>query len=369
MPKVQDIAENVARHARGVLSQLQPDLGVACRAAGVLDADLDLLSEERSSPVFMINGALRRASADLRRWFEENAASHGVEARLFTEAIVTFSVLPNRDESHACRVRCRLRTHSEQDFEAAIPEGPTEDSRLRPPQLNEARVPDEASVAELARLANVGGGVRWAAFTALGHSADPRAIDELLGLSRSTDWTVRRAAVEGIGLRPRSPAVADRLAVMLDDDDQRVVRAAIEAIARLGHVRLHDRVVALTATNEESTREVAVAALEQLWEAGDVDRLVAIARTDVSKEVRCTAARVLRNHVDSNSWHQLFDLWIDDPRAEHRTWACQLVEIFGGQAMENRLASARHDRDGHVRKAAERAVARLRRSSCGPASE
>jgi HEAT repeat protein len=216
-----------------------------------------------------------------------------------------------------------------------------------------------ATLGELVAAARAVGPARWAAIGALARSPDPIAFDALSELARSTDWTVRRAAVEGLGRHVTGGQAVDLLQSALADASPHVVRAACTAAANLGITALRPEMLPLLRVPDAATREQALQAIEVLWSPDDFPQIMEVHCCDPDERVRREAAFVLYRRADAARWAALIELWRVDPLARHRGWACDLAGRSGDPRLRERVRPLTDDTDGHVRGAAERAVAGL----------
>jgi HEAT repeat protein len=143
---------------------------------------------------------------------------------------------------------------------------------------------------------------------------------------------------------------------MLDDSNGFVVRAAARAAVALGLAAAHDRIYELVWAKEEATRLSALEALQSLWEPSDFEAVFARYLSDPSDRVRKRAAWTLEKNIGSDHWERVFNAWSGDRIPRHRAWACSIAERFGTKAILAKLVGLCSDPDGHVRRAAERAV-------------
>jgi HEAT repeat protein len=104
------------------------------------------------------------------------------------------------------------------------------------------------------------------------------------------------------------------------------------------------------------TRLVAVASLSSLFEPEDFLLLARIFREDEEQEVRREAAFAIRRNISAENWRTVFDLWKNDELHRHRRWAAEVTESFGDRTAIGDLERLAHDPDGHVRKAASKAL-------------
>lgn len=103
-------------------------------------------------------------------------------------------------------------------------------------------------------------------------------------------------------------------------------------------------------------RDVALGALRGLWTTADFDPVWRLYKEDPLERVRRNAAFLLREHADLPNWSTLFEAWWNDPLPRLRVWAIELAEQFGEGSLPP-LHPLLQDPDGHVRRAASRALA------------
>lgn len=225
----------------------------------------------------------------------------------------------------------------------------------RPANVNGVSVPYRAPVAELLRAVAAPGPSAWAA---LAVSADDgrESLDALVEAAASSDWRMRRAAVEAIARHVRGRSAARRVLDALRDESPYVVRTACDAAAALRLDDAHDVVLGLTRSPIAATRECATRTLDALWRPSDFDAVFDAMRRDSAPAVRRRAGFVLRAHADATTWKRLVDAWRHDELPRARRWACELTASFGGADDVAALEPLTRDRDGHVRNAAARAA-------------
>lgn len=223
----------------------------------------------------------------------------------------------------------------------------------RPSNWNGEPVPYDAPAVELAAQAEGGD---WAAFVALGADASVEATRQLSALSASPDWRIRRAAIEQPGHRRLDAEGVGLILAALRDRSAYVTRTALEAVRRQAEGAARGRVRELLAADDASTRRAALSALRTIWTAADYDRVRDVFLGDRCDGVRKEAAFALRDHVTDTTWRELVDLWRADTLPRHRVWACELIAQFGDASDGDVLVELAADRDGHVRKAAVRAL-------------
>ena len=229
----------------------------------------------------------------------------------------------------------------------------------KPSRLNSADVPYDASVPDLLQAASKAGPAAWAALTALGHHDSNEAYDALRPLAASPDWRYRRAALEAMACHVRAGEARGLFCAGLEDESPYVVRTACDIVATRRITEAHAAVRGLLGSRDPATRDRAVITIGHLWAAEDFDTVHRLFRQDPSLNVRREAARTLRWRADGSTWRILFESWRDDKLHRHRVWACQIAGEFGDASVATELKALAEDRDGHVRKAATRALEQL----------
>lgn len=190
---------------------------------------------------------------------------------------------------------------------------------------------------------------------------DGEALTLLSVASSASDQFIRRSAIEAIGRLPRGQELRTSILDALTDSSDYVVRAACEVVARWTWSEAHDVVVSALASLSPPTREAAIRTLGAIWRENDFRPVFHIYIGDPERTVRREAAWVLRERVTAPDWLRLFEAFRTDDTPRHRVWACELAARFGGPSLSPLLATLVSDCDGHVRKAAGRAIETLAR--------
>lgn len=209
---------------------------------------------------------------------------------------------------------------------------------------------------ELCEYLKTPGPLAWASFHALSHLGTSVSLKKLIELSQSSDWRFRRSAVDAIAYHPQAAEAIETIDKALSDSSEYVVRVACEVVAKLKFVVLHDNVLHLLTSHNPSTREYAVKTLSEIWQMDDFDKVYNLFKTDEIQEVRNAAAWTLRAHATDDNWRKLFEAWWQDSLVRHRKWSCELASIFGVNQVKKELENLAFDKDGHVRKAAIKAL-------------
>jgi HEAT repeat protein len=232
----------------------------------------------------------------------------------------------------------------------------------RPPEVDGIRVPYEKSISELQALLTDDKSHRWVAIVAIACSSEAGALEALSELISSPDAYVRRFALQWLGKRPDGTDCAYLIVERLGDQDERVVRTAIQVARELRITKARPAVLGLLEDPEASTRQTALGALDVLGHADDFELLLSRFQRDPSEEVRRTAGWTLFERRSAETAPRLVELWKVDALSRHRKWACQLAREFPEASFKEAIAPLLEDPDGHVRNAAQRALERLAQS-------
>jgi hypothetical protein len=193
----------------------------------------------------------------------------------------------------------------------------------------------------------------------LASQEDAGALNALAEAAAAEDQFIRRTAVEVIGRHPRGRELRAIILSAIRDPSEYVVRTASEVVAQWELSEAHELVVALLANASKATRQTAIRTLGAIWVDADFPLIFRIYTSAFEIDVRREAAWVLRRRVTSTHWRTLFDAFSVDEFPRHRQWACELAENFSGPDVLRVLSQLSLDDDGHVRKAASRAIRKL----------
>jgi HEAT repeat protein len=188
---------------------------------------------------------------------------------------------------------------------------------------------------------------------------DADALTILRDASAENDQFLRRTAIETIGRHPGGRALHTVILAALTDPSDYVVRTACKVVEDWAWGEAHDLLMALLKSPSHATRRTAIHALSPIWRETDFRAVFDIYTRDPERTVRREAAWTLRERVGTPDWLQLFGAFRTDDPPRHRMWACELAARFGGRDMNPILATRASDHDGHVRKAATRAIEML----------
>lgn len=190
----------------------------------------------------------------------------------------------------------------------------------------------------------------------LASQEDAGALSALAEAAAVDDQFIRRTAIEVIGRHPQGRDLRIIVLRALRDPSEWVVRAACEVVAQWELKEAHERVVALLADASKITRQTAIQTLGSIWIDADFPLMFRIYTKALENDVRKDAAWVLQARVTATHWRTVFDAFHVDEIPRHRRWACELAESFSGPDILPALLQLSLDVDGHVRKAALRAI-------------
>jgi len=210
--------------------------------------------------------------------------------------------------------------------------------------------------------------VTYEAIRALGLRNDAEALVTLAAVAAVDDQFLRRTAVEIIGRHPRGRELGTVILSALHDPSEYVVRTACDVVEKWSLREAHDLVLPLLANDSWATRRSALRALGSIWTETDFPSIFKMFSGDSEIDVRREAGWVLRLQATSTTWQTIFEAFRTDGPARHRQWACELAERFSGPETLPVLLPLLSDLDGHVRKAAARAVQVVSRRNTGTAN-
>jgi HEAT repeat protein len=185
---------------------------------------------------------------------------------------------------------------------------------------------------------------------------DTAALEMLANVASGDDQFLRRTAVEAIGNHPQARSLQAVILSALTDPSEYVVRTACEVVVKCKIFEAHDPLLSVLASGSGPTRQSALRALCAIWSEADFPVVFHVYQRDAEIRVRREAARVLQTHAVSENWRMLFDALSVDGLARHRQWACEIAGAFSDGEIVPQLSQLTFDPDGHVRKAALRAI-------------
>ena len=226
----------------------------------------------------------------------------------------------------------------------------------RPQQINGTPILYDAPLEILLEQIKIHSAETGAAFIALSAHSSEKSLAAVVSAAKGKNADFRRAGVEAIARHALGVTQAKLICDLFQDSDEIVVRAACRAAADLKLSESHNQILTLLNSKNPKTREVALEALDKLWLDSDFEQIFKIHTTDKNSNVRTQAAWTLRRNVARGNWKTLFEVWQKDEMSRHRVWACELAAQFGTVSNLSMLKKLSDDKDGHVRKAAKKAI-------------
>jgi len=200
---------------------------------------------------------------------------------------------------------------------------------------------------------------RWAALMGLSGQDTPQAFAVISAALSADDPDMRRYALEALSRHPQAAEAEEAILAKLFDVDDLVRQTACKICGQLQFQQAHDGILHFLRADNPEVRDIALNTLGLLWREPDFEPVFQIHRQDEQRSVRIAAAKTLRGRVSSQTWRKLFGVWREDRETRHRLWSCELAQEFGSRhdlpAVEPLLA----DRNEHVRRAAQRSIAKL----------
>jgi len=233
----------------------------------------------------------------------------------------------------------------------------------KPTTLNGIEIPYNACLTDLEKMLDKPGEKAWAAFQALTKHSSPESFNLLISYSKSSDWRFRRAAIEALTEHPRAKQAIELFIEALSDQSEYVVRTACHSAAVLNIKQAHDTIIQFLKSHNDKTKECALRTIACLWSPNDFSLVYSLFTSDLNEKIRREAAWTLRKIASEESWQILFNTWKNDTFPRHRLWACEVAYKYGTIDCRNDLEILAKDNDGHIRKAAAKALLKFDENS------
>lgn len=226
-------------------------------------------------------------------------------------------------------------------------------------RFNTASVSYDTTLMELKALIAAEGDSAWAAFPVLASLSTNEALELLRFYAHSPDWRYRRAAIDALPQHAQSKQASDLIFKALKDSSVYVLCAACRSAGTISLHNAHNEIMALISSPEKSIRIEAIRAISILWQPNDFPFILSIFKSDREKDVRHEAGWSLKEHASTNTWRTLFETWKNDDLPKPRVWACELARHYSASDVKDDLLILSKDLNGHVRKAADKALDKL----------
>jgi HEAT repeat protein len=199
-----------------------------------------------------------------------------------------------------------------------------------------------------------------AAIVALEKLATPESLDLLMSVldREGIDWLCRVSAAHAVGRHPLGRSQSARVLSPLEHPDPVIFATAASAAATLG---LAEAIPSLMARLQDPNRTIfagAYNAIIVMRPASELSALLALYRTGDYEERKKIGSLVACTFYPA-AWLDVFELLHSSEVGEHRVWAARIAHEFAGGEQLPKLEAMISDRDGHVRKAAVRAIAAI----------
>lgn len=228
--------------------------------------------------------------------------------------------------------------------------------REYPKIINGIEVPYEKDLIELESMLALGMPHFTVACIALAYKGDISSLDLLGNLLSNQDWCKRRVAVEAIGYHDLGYLLSNKLISLLDDKSEYVIMTTIDTIRIHRINEAHESILNLIQSKNEEIKRVAIACLKLISKDDDFNLITQIFLKDKSKFVKDEAAYFIRERATEYNFELSVNLLKQSHLARHRVLACELISIFGDEKHLNILNELKNDKDGHVRKAANKII-------------
>jgi len=211
----------------------------------------------------------------------------------------------------------------------------------------------ENTINEIIAITKMSPPLCWEGYKALAQHSSTESLTELVKLAENKDWTRKRGAVEAIGEHKYGMVAEDFLIDLLNQNNDFVKKASIVALAKLKSNKAHDKIKALVNAADQSVREKAITALGSIWEDEDLNFLMNLYQIDANGSIRKEIGLVLCEKINEHNWYKLYTLFSRDKIVRHRHMALSAIGKFGNSDI-SLIELFLHDKDGHIRKDAEK---------------
>jgi len=226
------------------------------------------------------------------------------------------------------------------------------------PNINGIQVPFNKNTNELVEMLDCELPLFQVACEALSAKNDKLSFLTLVSILEDNDPFKRRIGIECLGNHVMFEKALDCLLSCLDDKSPYVVRTAIEIIVKHRVVKSREKIIRLLKARDEATREMAVAALEYIANPSDFD-LVLNLYSDKNKKIRNLAPYIVFATASGINWNKAYNLMKHSDNEKARLISCKLLYKFGTEAEKNDVKLFLQDKDGHIRKLANKIIKEL----------
>ena len=181
-------------------------------------------------------------------------------------------------------------------------------------------------------VAHSAAGVRAAALGALARLDSPVFLGALSGLDPDRDWTVRAALAGALGVQPLEQA-QPRLTEMLDDEDTRVVAAALSTLVEIGAAGMGPVLEARLAFEDMGLRVAAIDGLVALGNPSALPALIEAFEASAADPTYVVRAAILGalDTLDPAAARPRLEEALTDPKWPVRLRAAELLRARGDE--------------------------------------
>ena len=224
------------------------------------------------------------------------------------------------------------------------------------PNINGIKVPFDKSTYELLTILDCELPLFYVACEALSYKGDDLSFVTLVSMLENTDPFKRRISVECLGNHAMFDSAVDHILICLDDKSPYVVRTAIETLVKHRVLKAHEKIIHLSKSKDELTREKAVSALEYIGNPSDFDFILSL-YNDRNKRIRNLIPYIVLALANETTWEKAYNLMKHSNSEKARMCACNLLNAFGTKTEKDDAKLFLQDKSGHIRKYASKMIA------------
>jgi len=193
---------------------------------------------------------------------------------------------------------------------------------------------------------------------------DPEALDAIVHALGDADPKVRRKSVSVIG-KLRDDQLVEHLGLLLDDPEPRVRRELRKTVDKLSGPYAEPMLLALL---EDPDPDIVTDAIKSLGSGGYRGARPAVASLVESDDLEWIAAagvalRKLGDDQGADHAMSIVAKQLDSSNPKDRRWAVKRIRSIGGRNANAYLEKGLRDSDPKVRKEADKALTRLKKTS------
>jgi HEAT repeat protein len=223
------------------------------------------------------------------------------------------------------------------------------------PIISGIEVPYHKSTHELIAMLDCKTPLFYVVCEALSYKNDELSFETLMSVLEDGDPFKRRIGVECLGNHNMFDRALNNVLTCLDDKSAFVVRTAIEVMVKHRVTESHEKIIQLLKSDDESTREKAVSALEYISEPSDFDIILNL-QNDRNKNIRNLVPYIVLAAANKINWKKAYNMMKHSDIDKARLAACKLLNTFGTEIEKSDAKIFMQDKNGHVRKYASKMI-------------